>query len=119
MHHRLSPPILLIDHSLLTGVLKTRLFEQRQGVKVGAKQDRWALAIAKDAEEAMTADVLCDFDRGREIVELLGDEGGSFGFLEGDLGVGVEVFVKSFVSCEGRDVLEERVCHLGWLRLWL
>ena len=113
MHHRLRPPILRVDHCLLTGVLKTCLFEQRQSVKVGAEQDRWALAIGKDAEEAMAADVLCHLDGGGEITELLGDEGGSFGLLERDFGIGVEVSVESFIGGEGWNVLEEWSCHIG------
>ena len=35
-----------------------------QSVKVGAQQDRLTLAVGKDAEEAMAADVLCDLDGG-------------------------------------------------------
>ena len=52
----------LVAHPHLAGVGHAGLFDDRQGVHVGADQDGRAVAVLEDADDAVAADLLRDLE---------------------------------------------------------
>ena len=73
-----------------------------EGVQVGPKHDRRALTVLQHADDAGATDTLCHFHANS--FELLGHPSSRFLFLEGELGMGVEVLVelKQLLDIRGR-----------------
>ena len=71
---------------------KAGLLFHRQRVEFGAHQDRRAVAVLVDRDEAGLADLLGDLEAER--AHLGGETGCGFHFLKRQLGMGVDVLVE-------------------------
>ena len=89
-----------VAHGHFARVGEAGLFFYRQRVHVCAQENGFAFAIAEDAGEAVSADVVVDFEAGVQFMKVGSSEGCGFALLEGEFGVGVEVFVEVFVRDE-------------------
>src|SRR5262249_30408100 len=81
------------------------VFNDGQGVHVGADHDGGARAVLEDGDDAVAADLGGDLEAER--LEFLGHAGGGQLLLEGQLGVGVEVLVELVEA--GRLLLDQVV----------
>jgi hypothetical protein len=82
----------LVARAQLAGVGNPGLFNDGQSVHVGANEDRRAVAVLEDADDAMPTDFLGDFEA--EGLEFLRQSRGGFLFLVGQFRECVKLFVK-------------------------
>ena len=82
-----------ILHPNLAGIRNAGLLRDRQGVDVGAEEYDGAGSVLQNADDAGAADLLGDLEA--EFLQFLGKAGGGLHFQERELGVRVQVLVKS------------------------